>query len=112
MLDLTKSRPVLREVNISEWDPDAKAFVKDLSSLEYVLFREYWNVYCNQDLTPDERAEGALNAFILAVVGADGQPLANVTQIGEMKNLSFRPVTRVLAMLLDPDREDDSLKKS
>ena len=112
MLDFRKVQPSRREVNIREWDPDTKAFVKDLSSLEYVLFREYWNIYCNQDLTPDERAEGALNAFILAVVGADGQPLTSVTQIGEMKNLSFRPVTRVLAMLLDPDREDNTLKNS
>ncbi|MGI5831405.1 MAG: hypothetical protein ACOX6D_02570 [Thermoguttaceae bacterium] len=112
MLDFSKVQPSKREVNISEWDPGAKAFVKDLSGLEYVLFREYWNIYCNADLSADERAEGALNAFILAVVDAEGRPLTDVTQIGTMKNLSFRPVARVLAMLLDPDRQDDSLKNS
>ena len=112
MIDFSKASLSRREVNVSEWDPDAKAYVKDLTGMEYILFREYWNIYCDAGLPADQRYEGALNCFILAVVGADGEPLTDVTQIETMKTLSSRPVTRVLAMLLNPDLEDDSLKNS
>ena len=116
MITIKKPNPASqtsrRALNISEWNDEVKAFVKDLTAFEFMVFRGEFQRYCNESKSSAERADAAVSLAVMAIVGEDGQPLFTPEQIPELKEASFKPVTRLMAMLIDPDSKDDSLVKN
>lgn len=101
-----------RRINISEWNDKVEAYVKDLSVLDHLVFREQFLIYSDENRSSDERAEGGLCACIMSIVDKDGNPLLAIEQLDALKKMSFKPVTRLLGMLLNPDAKDESFKKN
>lgn len=101
-----------REVNISEWNPDVKAFVRDITGLERKTFLNQLAQFYDKALSADEQYEAGLCACIMVLVDEEGVPLFSLDQIGELKAASSAPVDRTLALLCDVDAEDESLKKA
>ena len=101
-----------REVNISEWNPDVKAFVRDITGLERKTFNDQIEQFNDKKLSANEQYEAGLCACIMALVDEEGTPLFTLDQIETLKRASSSPVYRVLSLLLDVDAEDDTLKKA
>lgn len=100
-----------REVNISEWNADVKAFVRDLNGIDRMVFGDQLDQFQNRQLPASERYEAALCACVMALVGEDGEPILSLDQLETLKEASSAPTYRILNMLLDTDAEDSSLKK-
>lgn len=100
-----------REVNISEWNADVKAFVRDLTGLERMTFADQLDQFLDKKLSVGERLEAALCACVMALVDEEGNALFALDQIETLKQASFSPVSRVLNLLTDVTSEDQSLKK-
>lgn len=100
-----------REVNISEWNPDVKAFVRDLNGIDRLTFGDQLDQFQDRKLPAGERYEAALCACVMALVDGEGNPLLSLDQIETLKEASSAPTYRILNMLLDTDAEDASLKK-
>lgn len=100
-----------REVNISEWNADVKAYVRDLTGLERMTFADQLDQFLDKKLSVNERLEAALCACVMALVDEEGNALFALDQIETLKQASFSPVSRVLNLLTDVTSEDQSLKK-
>lgn len=111
MIEIKTASSQKREVNITEWTDEVKAFVKDLNVFERLVFEDQLNAYVSPDKSADERAEAGIAICLLALVGENGEPLFGPEYMEPLKKASFSPVTRVIQMLAEPGREDDSLKK-
>lgn len=103
----------LREVNISEWNPDVKAFVRDLTVMERMVAGDLIDKFfdAGEKYSVEERAEAGLNACIMVLADVDGNQLIDPVQLEDLKKAAFEPVNRVIRLLLDAKARDDSLKK-
>lgn len=98
-----------RPVNIAEWNPDVRAFVKDLSITEEIRCRDSVSVYWDQTKTPEQRADAAISVCILALVDEAGRPILTPDQTGDLMKAATDPVIRVLAMVLNRTMRDETL---
>jgi len=105
-----KSR--LREVNISEWTDQVRAFVRDLNVVERMVVNDLIDRFFNsKNHSSEERAEAGLNACVMVLTDEKGDQLLGPDRLEELKKASFEPVGRVIRLLLDSKTKDDSLKK-
>ena len=109
MLEIKKSTK-RREVNISEWNPDVKAYVRDLNGFERLTFLDQLDQFQNRDLPKVDRVEAGIAACIMALVDENGNQLLSLDQIDELKEASYNPIWRVLNLLINTDARDESLK--
>ncbi|MBQ6618631.1 MAG: hypothetical protein IJH68_00615 [Thermoguttaceae bacterium] len=101
-----------RPVNITEWTDDAKAFVKELTVRERLVFNDCFRKYTDESLSDLERSEAILSAIVMVLVGEDGQPLFKLDNVPELNQCSFEPVTRIILMVVNPESVDESFVKN
>lgn len=86
-------------VDIHEWDPNCKAFVKRLNSMERVIYGVQIMQYFDKDLGAEERAEAGAEICVLALIGEEGSPLLTLDDVEKIKKADFMPMNRVFEIL-------------
>ena len=82
-------------VDIHEWDPNAKAYVRRLSSINRETYRKLVRGYMSESLGDDERAEAGALICVMALVGEDGNELLTIDDVDRIKKADFMPINRV-----------------
>ena len=100
-----------REVNISEWTTELRAWVKPLDVMERLVFSDYYRIYLDESRPVRERAEAVIKIAILSVVDENGKQMLFDDDIEVLMKASFAPLTRIMAACVLPGWTDDSLKK-
>lgn len=101
-----------REVNISEWNSEVRAFIKTLSPSEFMTVNDQFRLWSDTDRTTEERVEAALAACMMVLVDENARPLLSVDQMEELKNASCKPIHRIFTAVLQPDRMEASFQKN
>lgn len=82
-------------VDVHEWDPNIKAYVRRLSSINRETYRKLVRDYMSESLGDDERAEAGALICVLALVGEDGTELLTMDDVDRIKKADFMPINRV-----------------
>lgn len=105
-----------RAVDISEWNAEAKAFLRPMNGFEALAFNDYFIAFYRKENAPEERFDAGFKAALLALVDAGGKPLLVESDKAAVRAASFVPFFRMFSVGLAetaPDGEEfETAKKN
>lgn len=101
-----------RQINISEWNETAKAYLKPMTAMERLTYNDLINTYFNEKKKDIERTEAIFQAAMICLVDEDGKPLLEADQMEDLKKACFDPINRMITMNYDSNLADETLTKN
>lgn len=97
------------EIDIREWNDEAKAWLKPLSSIERLVFNDWLVEMYDKTNDANARFDAAFNAALMALVDENGAPLLAETDRDAIKRADFQPIFRMFsaAMTRDAQRAEE-----
>ena len=86
-----------KEIDISEWNQEVKAYFKPLSGFETLVFNDYFLEFYNKSNDLETRFKAGFNAALLALVDESGNALLSAEDMDAVRAASFLPITRVFS---------------
>lgn len=106
----------LTPFDVSEWDADASAYVKDLTALEKLVFNDLFLTFYDKEKTANDRFHAGFKAAQMAIVDASGAPLIKDADERAASQASLDPIMRLFTHYLKNIERDggelDTAKKN
>lgn len=100
-----------RPFDVTEWNPEQKAFFKPLAGYDALAVNDEWFAFNDKDRTREERFRAAYNVAKRTLVDDTGAPLLTDEDYEAIKAASFQPLARLWRYVVNPDHVDETFKK-
>ena len=102
-----------RELNITEWSDEDKAFIKPLNGFEQLVFNDYFLEFYSKEHSYEERIKAGFDAAKMALVTEDGKPLLSDEDYELIRTASLRPLFRMFSQTMQEiNNKVESAKKN
>ena len=99
----------LERFDVSEWDADAEAYVKDLTALERLVFNDHFLTFYDKDKPAGDRFHAGFRSAQIALVDKTGAPIINDADEEAASKASLDPILRLFTHYLKTlDKSDDA----
>lgn len=110
-MEIKKAGNYLRALNVSEWFDGQELCIKDFTVIENLLINDLIRDYFNKELDIEERVKAGFKIAIIAIVDKDGKSVFEESDLSQMMNGSYIPINRMIDMIFNPEKIDESFKK-
>ena len=94
-------------IDVSEWDDEVEAFVKDLTALERLVFNDHFLTFYDKEKSAGERFRAGFKAAQIAIVNKNGDPIIKDEDEAAASRASLDPILRVFTHYLKSDDRAD-----
>ena len=97
----------LAVIDVTEWDEEVDAFLKDLTALERLVFNDHFLTFYDKSKPAGERFHAGFRAAQMAIVDKGGAPLLRDSDEEAASKASLEPILRVFTYYLKNDERGE-----